>query len=81
VTHSERPLGSRDFLWARPAPQTASSVRIMILVGALVLYALGFVALYPPVHASVLKSELKATTRRWSGSSAPDPTSGPSHRG
>lgn len=29
----------------------------MILVGALVLYALGFVALYPPVHASVLKSE------------------------
>ncbi len=57
MTHSERPLGSRDFLWARPAPQTASSVRTMILVGALVLYALGFVALYPPVHASVLKSE------------------------
>jgi hypothetical protein len=57
VTHSERPLAFRDSLWARPAPRTALSVRTMVLVGALVLYALGFVALYAPVHASVLKSE------------------------
>ena len=58
MTHSERQLAFRDyFLSARPTPQTALSVRTMILAGALVLYALGFVALYAPVHASVLKSE------------------------
>ena len=28
----------------------------MILAGALVVYALAFVALYPPVHTSVAKS-------------------------
>lgn len=58
MPHSERQLAFRDyFLSAQPAPRTASSVRTMILAGGLVLYALGFVALYAPVHASVLKSE------------------------
>jgi biotin transporter BioY len=56
VTHSERPLSFHDFLSARSAPQTAPSVKTMVLAGALVVYALGFVALYPLAHASVSKS-------------------------
>jgi hypothetical protein len=57
VIHSEKPLDFHDaFLPARPALQTAPSLKTMVLAGALVLYALAFVALYPPAHASVSKS-------------------------
>ena len=56
MTHSGKPLDFRDYLPARPAAQTAPSVRTMLLAGALVVYALGFVALYPLAQASVAKS-------------------------
>ena len=57
MIHSEKPLDVHDaFFPARPALQTAPAVKTMILAGALVVYALAFVALYPPVHASVAKS-------------------------
>jgi hypothetical protein len=57
VTRSGKPLDFQDtFLSARPAQQTAPSVKTMVLAGLLVLFALGFVALYPLAQASVSKS-------------------------
>lgn len=56
MTHSERPLSFHDFVSARSAPQTAPSVKTMVLAGALVVYALAFVALYPVAQAAVSKS-------------------------
>jgi hypothetical protein len=57
VTHSDKSIDFHGaFLPVRPALQTAPSAKTMILAGALVVYALAFVALYPPIHASVAKS-------------------------
>jgi hypothetical protein len=44
------------FASAHSAPQTAPSIKTMILAGALVLYALGFIALFPVAQATVAKS-------------------------
>jgi len=57
VTHYEKTLGFGDgFAPARPDFQTASSVKMMVLAAALVVYALGMVALYPLAQSAVSKS-------------------------
>jgi hypothetical protein len=56
VIPSGKPLDFGDYMPARPAVQTAPSLKTMVLTGALVVYALGFVALYPFAQASVSKS-------------------------
>jgi hypothetical protein len=55
VIPSGKPLELGDYRPARPAVQTAP-IKTMVLIGALVVYALGFVALYPLAQASVSKS-------------------------
>jgi len=57
VTHSDRPLGLRDgFLPERQTTRDLPTIKTTVLLSALLLYALGFVALYPIAQASVSKS-------------------------
>ena len=57
MTHSDRPLVLRDgFLPERQTTRDLPSIKTTVLLAALLLYALGFVALYPVAQASVSKS-------------------------
>jgi hypothetical protein len=57
MNHSGKPLDFHDgFLPFRSSPQVAPTLKTTALTIALVLYVLGFVALYPLAQASVAKS-------------------------
>jgi hypothetical protein len=56
VTHFEKQLEFRDSFLPARSSSPAPTLKTMALTIALVLYALGFVALYPVAHASVAKS-------------------------
>ena len=57
MTHFDRPLGFRDgFLPVRPWLRMSPTIKTAALLAALLVYAIGFAALYPLVQASVLKS-------------------------
>jgi len=56
VTHSDGPLGLRDgFLPERQTTLDLPTIKTTVLLAALLLYALAFVALYPIAQASVSK--------------------------
>jgi hypothetical protein len=57
MSHSGKPLDfDGDLLGARPGMPTAPSIMTIALAAALVVYALGFVALYPLVQSAASKS-------------------------
>lgn len=57
VTHFEKPLSFREaFLPTRSAPPEVPSLRSMALAAALVVYALGAVALCPVCQSAAARS-------------------------
>ena len=57
MTHSERQIGLRDgFLPERQTTPDLPTLKTTVLLAALLVYALGFVVLYPIAQASVSKS-------------------------